>query len=323
MAHNLYNNKAFLSLRVPAWHKLGQVIEEEIGANEAFQKIGPFILEKTPLYADVNGQRVESKKTGIVANFESGESNLVSACDTRYRIIQPGDIMKAWDMITGAHVETIGILGTGENVFLSTKVKGYSVKGDLIDNYLLVNLPSKVGHSASVSITPVRVVCQNTLSWGLDQAKEEFRVIHTEGAFNRLCANLKNVWDSHTMKSQAVQDMMEILANREVNSTNVKHYLENVFPYPDNLTTNPEDPNFWKHEGIALAITEKRESVLELFEGKGKGSDSVAFKNTAFGLYNSVVEYVDYFSRHKPSSIVFGGGASLKQKACEQALALV
>ena len=68
--------------------------------------------------------------------------------------------------------------------------------------------------------------------------------------------------------------------------------------------------------------------VQALFDGNGKGAELASSKGTAFGLLNSITEYVDHERRarsvdHRLESAWFGAGAALKQKALEQALLMI
>lgn len=313
VSHNIYQNK-FISFRQPAWHRLGQVIEEKIGAVDAYNQIGGFELVKKPLFAEaIDGTKLLSKKKALVSQFTDQEY-IVGVCDTRYDIIQPLDVMRLWDMVTKAHVETIGILSDGQHVFLSTVLPSYEVRGDEIGNYLLIHLPSVPGHAASVTITPVRVVCQNTLSWGLADARESYKVAHYAGALNRLGKFLQEAWESAKFKSEAVQQAMQVMAEAYVREDQVESYVNELFPLPEAPAAI---------EMVEDKVNEKRDDVIRLFQGGATGADTEAFQGTAFGLYNSVVEYIDYHSRFRGQSVVFGQGANLKQKAFDQAMELV
>lgn len=68
--------------------------------------------------------------------------------------------------------------------------------------------------------------------------------------------------------------------------------------------------------------------IMTLFDGHGKGAELASSKGTAFGLLNSVTEFVDHERRarspdHRLESAWFGQGAALKQKALDQALLMI
>lgn len=317
MAHEIYQER-FISLRKPAWHRLGQVIEEPIGAVEALNSIGSYSVTKENLFAHVDGEQVflPTKKKGLVAHFQN-EQKCLGICDSRYEILQPHDIASVWDMTTSAHIETMGILSEGRALFFSTKLPSYDVKGDEIENYLLVHSPMTPGQAASITVTPVRVVCQNTLSYGLTTAKGQHRILHTRGALNRYGSFLQNMWNNAIAKAETVQQALEVLASARV-PNGPDEFLECLLPYPNNMGNSPE-----KEEQLKDSVDKKRLTIKSLYDGQARGYETEAFKGTLFGLYNSVAEYVDYYSRMNPNSVTFGGGVELKQKAFDLALSQV
>lgn len=82
-------------------------------------------------------------------------------------------------------------------------------------------------------------------------------------------------------------------------------------------------------EGNATAVNDRAmKTVQERYAGRGKGSEMALACGTAWGLLNSVTEYVDHHRRarssdHRLDAAWFGAGAALKQKAWDEALKLV
>jgi len=67
--------------------------------------------------------------------------------------------------------------------------------------------------------------------------------------------------------------------------------------------------------------------VQSMYEGQGQGSELISASGTAWGLLNSVTEYVDHERRARSKefrldSAWFGQGAALKQRALDYALQL-
>src|SRR5207302_8162937 len=79
-----------------------------------------------------------------------------------------------------ATYETAGALGQGERVWVMAKLReDISIAGkDQIQRYILLANGHNAATAVRVILTPVRVVCQNTLSWALEKSKTEFRVHH-------------------------------------------------------------------------------------------------------------------------------------------------
>jgi hypothetical protein len=69
-------------------------------------------------------------------------------------------------------------------------------------------------------------------------------------------------------------------------------------------------------------------SVRALYEGGGQGALMASSRGTAWGLLNSVTEYIDHHRRarsddHRRDAAWFGQGAQIKQKAWDEVMRLV
>jgi phage/plasmid-like protein (TIGR03299 family) len=107
----------------------------------------------------------------------------------RYRIVQNHEAFGFIDQLLGSAInfETAGSLHGGRRVWvLATLPEHVEVGGDPIRPYLLL-MNSHDGSTAVVAATtPVRVVCQNTLNWGLQNARQKFSIRHTEAVTQRV-----------------------------------------------------------------------------------------------------------------------------------------
>jgi hypothetical protein len=106
---------------------------------------------------------------------------------------------------------------------------------------------------------------------------------------------------------------MKILSERPVSLREAKDFYHAVF-------SSTQTTGKTNERSMAKAIG--------LFEGNGRGSQLASSKNTAFGLLNSITEFVDHEKRaksadHRMNSAWFGQGASVKSKALNHAFALV
>lgn len=325
MAHNIHNEK-FISLRQPAWHGLGLVINEEISGVEAGEKLGLPIVFTRPIQTD-NGIDIPGWKC-ILGKEKDKAPVPYSVVSDDYCEIRHGDFLAAWDKATGkAPIETIGLLGKGENLFVTTKLPTFDVKGDPCDSYLLAaNILS--GKQADFGrVTPVRVVCQNTLNLSASQFSEEFRVIHTGESIKQIESWLSTIWQTAKAKQEALKDAYTILANFTPNGVEVQEVVCAAY---EGIEEPEVDP--YTKEGLDILaqwekqkkrVVEHRENVLHLFEGQAVGADLASARGTGWGLWNAVVEYEDYIKpRRKATSALFGAGADRKQAAFDEILKL-
>src|SRR5690606_19715075 len=102
-------------------------------------------------------------------------SPLHDALPISYTVIQNEEhagLLNALVDESGAHFETAGALQGGKRVFITMKLPGHmSIGGvDRVDQYLAA-MNSHDGSSAfTFMISPVRIVCQNTLNFALGKA---------------------------------------------------------------------------------------------------------------------------------------------------------
>jgi hypothetical protein len=111
---------------------------------------------------------------------------------------------------------------------------------------------------------------------------------------------------------------MKALTERKVNDTAAEAFFRRVLTYPAG------SPNMSAPATNGRAI----KAVQTLYSGRGKGSTLPTACGTAWGLVNSITEFVDYQRRarsedHRRDAAWFGAGPALKEKAWNEALKLI
>jgi phage/plasmid-like protein (TIGR03299 family) len=297
--HNLFGSR-FVSHREPAWHALGLVLEEELGAAEAFGRMGPYDVFTAAVGAKVRKEYLALPNRVIVRS--------PTADDPRYRtfglvgpdyaLITPQEVCQIWDEHVARPVETIGALGQGETLFISTRLPAFSVLGDEVENYLLAVSPMTGGTAAEVRVTPVRVVCQNTLVFSAIRASEVYRIVHKEGAKAQMADWLTDAYQRAEQRSEVLAEAFEVLARHKVAAKELTAVAARAYPYPktprddappDVMERRLADANY----GLERQQYHRR-AVQQLFEGDGTGMEHPAMAGTAWGLFNAVSEYENY-----------------------------
>lgn len=318
MAHNIHDKK-FLSLRKPAWHRLGLVVEEELTGVAAGERLGlPMVYSEaihTPKGVIIPGYKC------VFGKEKGKEAVPFTVVTDDYHEVTHTDFLIAWDnATTGAAVETIGLLGKGEHLFVTTKLPTFDIKGDECDSYLLATNMLDGKNANYGRVTPVRVVCQNTLNLSASNYTDQLRVVHKSESIKQIEKWLRHVWSTTKAKSETIQEAYKILANHTPKSRQVSNALETTYP----MTPKPDADPRTKDGLDLLAAWEKknnntlvhRSNVMHLFEGQATGADLKAAKGTSWGLWNSVVEYEDYQKAYRrATSSLFGPGAERKQVA--------
>ena len=179
------NVETMFYVREKPWHGLGTEVSEAPASLDAL------------VYAGLDW-RVEQEKVctedgapipGYKVNVRSTDHAALGIVSDRYRVVQNEDAFQFTDDLLGEGVtyETAGALQGGRKVWLLARMpQRYVISGDEITPYM-VFLNSHDGSSGvKVAMTPIRVVCQNTLNLALNSAKRIWAAKHTEKILNRI-----------------------------------------------------------------------------------------------------------------------------------------
>jgi phage/plasmid-like protein (TIGR03299 family) len=291
--------------------------------------MGEYSIRTEPLVTS-GGLAVPHK--AIIRNAtDKGEAEKVlGVVGSEFQPIGPLALCSIFDEAVNQPVETIGALRDGAILFVTVKMPTFDVKGDEIQDYIIVNNPMDGGEAASIIRSPVRVVCMNTLRMGKARGTTQYRVIHDVNAQGRMHEWLQGLYQKSVAQAALLKEACEILAGRRVSQVEAVEVLGRVYPDPRPIrNTAPKDVLVKRaehREYIRENRVVAREQALNLFNGKGTGMDTPAAAGTAWGLVNAVVEYEDCrWSRNAAGAIessVFGTRADVKDVAFDECFAL-
>jgi phage/plasmid-like protein (TIGR03299 family) len=317
MAHEIEGNK-FVGTQV-AWHRIGTVVEKAMTAQEAMVLAGlDTTLHKQTLYVEDYGDGYLSvpDKKGIV-RMEDGK--VLGVVGDGYEIIQNRDCFDFMDGIIGegrAVYETAGSLRGGSRIFLTVKMaNALKIGPDKIDKYLCLSTSHDMSLALRVHWTPVRVVCQNTLSVALKGVKHGQNAVairHTKHYRDKV-AEARRILGLADEYYAYMEQQFNKMLNTHMSDYSYGRLLEKVFPIPEKGSARIENI---KNECVRLFI-------------QGAGHENI--KNTHWAGYNAIVEYADHgrSTRIKEGrnedevrmeTTLWGSGAQLKQKAFDLCL---
>lgn len=301
MSHQIFGER-FLTLRQPAWHNLGLVVDEELSAREALGKIGGDLnLTLRPMYYEIDGTKIEVPQHQIV-RFPTKEDNeyvALGVVDSKdYVLFTPGQMCDIWDEHVGKHIETMGILRRGALFFCTTRLPTMDIKGDEVERYLGVTSPMDGRAAASAEEWDIRVVCANTLRAAQAQAKVAYRVAHGQGARERIGAWLNDAYKKAENNYNTAKEAFTLLADKRVDDMTARSIVLNTYADPRMPEKNAPDDvmegRMQRWEAERKRLVKRREMAIELFGGDGTGMNSKAAAGTLWGLWNAVVELEDY-----------------------------
>jgi phage/plasmid-like protein (TIGR03299 family) len=291
------------------WHGLGTRLNNPVTAAEAiFYARLDWTVIKQPIYLE-SGQQVEDYYATVrqPCIFQA-ESIPLGVVKERYTPLQNTDAFGFFDAIVGegkAIYHTAGVLGRGERVWILAKLPGHITVTDydLSEKFLLLTNSHDGSSGVQVKFTPIRVVCQNTLSAALRMG-DTINIRHTQGIDLRIkeAYRLLNITNAYY---DQLEDSFRGMAKKQVGTELLGTYLQSVFP----------------------DATKTHDIVTGLFE-EGRGNNDPLTRRTLWTAYNAVTEFVDHNrSRVRPEnklqSIWFGSGAQIKQRAFDHAITLL
>jgi phage/plasmid-like protein (TIGR03299 family) len=252
--------------------------------------------------------------------YRSDTKAPLSVVSRRFKVVQPAEVLEFYRDLTeigGYEMETAGVLKDGRKLWALART-GQSVTlkgGDTINGYLLLATACDGTLATRAQFTSVRVVCNNTLAIALRDGTGVVRVPHNS-AFDAQAVK-QQLGIAVTPWSSFSDHIME-LANCRVTEKVVEAFMTRVFAY-GHSGAESHGSAFNEHAA---------QKVLALYVGQGRGSALSSAKGTAWGLLNSVTEYVDHHRRsrssdHRRDAAWFGQGAVLKQRAWGEALQLI
>jgi phage/plasmid-like protein (TIGR03299 family) len=210
------------------------------------------------------------------------------------------------------------VLKEGRKLWALAKTgQSATLKGrDKVNGYLLLATACDGTLATTAQFTSVRVVCNNTLSIALGDSTGAIKVPHRSQfdaqAVKRQLGIAISSWDGFMAR-------MKALSECRVKDDAAETFFRRVLTYP---TGNATDRPTTSLNDSAI------KTVQQLYVGRGRGALLASADGTAWGLVNSITEFVDHHRRarsddHRRDAAWFGTGASLKQKAWEEAMKLV
>lgn len=220
--------------RVAPWHGLGTCVENAPGSQEALKVAGlDWKVVQKPIFTE-EGQLVG----GFKANIRDRDNQILGVVTDRYKVVQNEEAFAFTDQLLGEGVtyETAGSLQGGRRTWILAKLpQRYIISGDEITPYL-VFMNSHDGTGAiKAAMTPIRVVCQNTLNLALSNAKRSWSANHVGNINGKLD-------DARYTLLYADKYMAELgrsidrLNQIRLSDQKVYEYINALFPLADNAT---------------------------------------------------------------------------------------
>ena len=169
--------ESMMYVREKPWHGLGTRVEEAPTSTDALRMAG---LDWSVVQRNIQvcgGAKIKNYK----ANIRDSDGTVLGVVSDRYKIVQNAEAFEFTDSLIGGEVryETAGSLNGGRKIWLLAKLPETEIVGDKTEPYLCFSNTHDGSGAIRVCMTPIRVVCNNTLNLALDTAKRAWSVRHT------------------------------------------------------------------------------------------------------------------------------------------------
>ena len=228
------NVETMFYTREKPWHGLGTRVENALDSKEALVAAGlDWKVIQKPIMTD-DGNRIP----GFKANVRDTDQQILGVVTDRYKVVQNEDAFAFTDQLLGEGVsyETAGSLQNGRRIWMLAKLpQRYIISGDEIEPYLVfMNAHDGTG-AIKAAMTPIRVVCQNTLNLALSSAKRVWSTNHT-GDMN---GKIMDARDSLLYAEKYMTELgktIERMNQIKLSDQKVKEYIDALFPIYEDPT---------------------------------------------------------------------------------------
>jgi phage/plasmid-like protein (TIGR03299 family) len=298
------------------WHGLGATLHEDdlYDWSRVCEKAGlAWDVELVPLVTADTQIKVQHK-----AVRRQTDGRTLGVVGPRFFPLQNRDAF-AWFQpfldAKEAALHTAGSLRNGSRIWVLAKLNRTPLvvaAGDEVEKYLLLSHGHDGSLAVRVGFTPVRVVCQNTLSMahGSDASKL-IRVKHTKDVHENL-KNVREVMDVANAEFEANAEQYRLLARKSINQADLRRYVKQVFRVEDGQEGGTRLKNIMA-EVVGLAEA-------------GRGNELASVSGTLWTAYNGVAEWLGSRRGHSQGSrldsLWFGDSARLNRRALETALSM-
>lgn len=225
-------------VREMPWHGLGIQVTEAPGSKEALVLAGlDWKVVQEPIHTG-SGELIQ----GYKANVRDSDRRILGVVTDRYKVIQNEEAFAFTDELLGEGVqyETAGSLQSGKRVWLLARLPHeYIISGERISPYLVFSNTHDGSGAVKVALTPVRVVCCNTLNLALSTASRSWSLIHTGNIQGKIQEAGKTLFMAEKYMDSLGKEF-EALRRIKLTDRQVLDYIEALLPIESGASSTQE-----------------------------------------------------------------------------------
>lgn len=285
--------------REKPWHGLGVQVQEAPDSGKALWLAG---LDWKVLQKDIYTEgRIQIP--GYKANVRDTDGRVLGVVTDRYKVIQNEEAFAFTDELLGRGVryETAGALQDGKKVWLLARLpREYIMSGERISPYLVFSNTHDGSGAVRAAVTPVRVVCNNTLNLALSTAKKSWSMIHT----GNIKSKIREAADTLFRAGEYMEKLgkeFEKLRRTEVTDQQIMDYIEILLPIE-------KDASVVQHKNILKLRDDMKSRYYDAPDLKDTGNNAYRFINAVsdFATHSSPLRRTASYNENLFSRTVDG-----------------
>jgi len=258
------------------WHGLGVKVNDDLTVDEMIAAAGlDWTVSKQPTFYRIGDEEIATGKYALIRDTDKQFLSNVSDGWEPCQNVDAFSIFEEFVERNELEMHTAGSLKDGRVVWGLAKMKDQFAlfNDDVTEQYLLLVNPHTFGNGIHVRSTPIRVVCNNTLSFALGTASDVKSTQNHRKMFD--VDQMKQAIGLTREKLAQYETMASFLASKQFSEEKFKEYLNVVFP------------NFSKKEGAELNLSRNANRALEIVDTQpgaefGRGTWWQAFNSVTY-----------------------------------------
>ena len=226
-------------VRETPWHGLGIKVESTLTSKDAIIMSGlDWKVESKPMFL-ADGSKVPD----AFANVRNTDNSVLGIVGNRYTIVQNDEAFAFTDNLIGEGCvyETAGSLKDGKQIWLLARLpETIQIAGDDVMPYLCFTNTHDGTGSIKVFMTPIRVVCNNTLNQALNRAKRTWSARHT-GSVDMKLKEASQTLELANKYMEELKATSETLALQKIDKDKVINLIEKLIPIEDDMSNRQKD----------------------------------------------------------------------------------
>ena len=296
------------------WHGLGTKVSNDLTPVQMMQKAGvDWKVHEVESFIEFDGKKMKTGQKSLVRETDGKILTNVGENWHSLQNEQAFEFFNEYVLAGDMEMHTAGSLKDGQYVWALAKVnESFDLfGGDQVDSYFLFSNPHVYGKSIDVRFTPIRVVCNNTLTFALDSQADRAVKIGHRSEFD--ADSVKTTLGIAHEKFAKYKEMAEFLGSKRFSVELLLQYYNEVFP----LTSGQDKQKEITKDTISRMAAQSLD-VLETQPG------AEFAEGTWWQAFNSVTFVTDHIQGRNADNRLhsqwFGNNQLRKIKAAEKAV---